>query len=281
MPWVKTRIAPTPSGPVHLGNAYNFILTWWWARSRQGQLFLRIDDADFGRTRQNHLEDIFESLEWLEIDTDQGPESASDFAQNFSQRKKRDYYFEQLESFPTFVCECSRSLIKRLSPSGAYPGICHSKNLVWRPGRAIRWRGEEHNTLVCDTLKDVILWRKDDMPAYQLTSVIDDRDLNIDLIVRGEDLRPSGKIQALLARALGWPFPEGANLIYHPLLKDSQGRKLSKSSPSSNTNSLKTWRKNGQNFTNLIDLWAKEWGLPKGKIEKLSQLLDYAPPSFS
>ena len=231
---------------------------------------MRIDDADYERTRQSHLEDIFESLEWLGIDIEQ----------KFSQSKKRAYYFEQLKHFPTFVCECSRSLIKRLSPSGAYPGTCYFKNLTWRPGRTIRWRAGKNNASLSDALKDVVLWRKDDMPAYQLTSVIDDRDLDITLIIRGEDLRPSGKIQALLAQTLGWPFPEGENLIYHPLLKDSQGRKLSKSSLSANTNSLKTWRKNGQTLTALIDLWAQDWGLPKGKIEKLSQLLDYPPPRF-
>ena len=231
---------------------------------------MRIDDADCERTRKNHLEDIFESLEWLGIDIEQ----------NFSQSKKRAYYFEQLKHFPTFVCECSRSLVKHLSPNGAYPGTCHSKNLVWRPGRAIRWRGEKHNASLNDALKDAVLWRKDDMPAYQLTSVIDDRDLDINFIVRGEDLRPSGKIQALLAQSLEWSFPKGENLIYHPLLKDSQGRKLSKSSSSSSTNSLKTWRQDGQTLTALIDLWAEEWNLPLGKIEKLSQLLDYPPPLF-
>ena len=274
----RARIAPTPSGPIHLGNAYNFILTWWWARLKRGQLFLRIDDADYGRARQNHLEDIFASLEWLGIDIDQGPSDSVDFEQNFSQIKKRAYYFDQLKYFPTFVCECSRSHIKHLSPSGAYPGTCYSKNLAWRPGRAIRWRGDKHNTSLNDTLKDVVLWRKDDMPAYQLTSVIDDRDLDIDFIVRGEDLRPSEKIQTLLAQTLGWPFPE---VIYHPLLKDAKGRKLSKSSSSSNDNSLKTWRENGQTFTALIDLWHEQWNLPAGKIEKLSQLLDYPPPSFN
>ncbi len=285
MSWPKTRIAPTPSGPVHLGNMYNFILTWWWARFHNGQLFLRIDDADHGRTRDIFLEDIFRSLEWIGIGIDGGPSGVDDFKKNFSQIKRRNTYFAQLKNLPTFVCQCRRSEIKRLSPNGAYPGTCHSKNLPWRPGLAMRWRGGTHNASLDDTLKDAVLWRKDDTPAYQLASVIDDREAGINFIVRGEDLRPSGDLQARLAGPLGWTFPQGENLIHHPLLRDSQGRKLSKSSQQTqNPWTLHTWRDNGKSFTSLIDLWAKQWNLPTGqrekKIGRLRDLLDYPPPRF-
>ncbi|MCY4495585.1 MAG: glutamate--tRNA ligase family protein, partial [Acidimicrobiaceae bacterium] len=74
-----TRIAPTPSGFLHLGNVYNFILTWWWARSQNGKLILRIDDADTSRLRVEYVEDIFVTLEWLGMDIDQGPSGVEQF----------------------------------------------------------------------------------------------------------------------------------------------------------------------------------------------------------
>ena len=277
MPKPTSRIAPSPSGLIHLGNAYNFILTWWWVRFEGGRLLLRIDDIDAGRTRDAYLEDIFRSLEWLGIGVDEGPSGVEDFKENFSQRKKRRAYLEALRNLPTFVCRCRRSDV----PDGAYPGTCRSKGLAWKPGLAVRWNAGGHNASLDGSLKDAVLWRKDDMPSYQLASVIDDRDGGVDFIVRGDDLRASGELQARLGQALGWDFPRGANLVHHPLVRDRQGRKLSKSSlRGGGPWTLEAWREGSGSPASLVALWAGQWGLGTAGISRLRDLLDHRPPAF-
>ncbi len=273
-----TRIAPTPSGFLHLGNAYNFILTWWLARANRGKLVLRIDDADTSRFRIEYLEDVFASLAWLGIDIDEGPSGVDQFQKRFSQSLKREHYFEQLKYFPIFACECTRSEIRKLSPDGAYPGTCYQKNLKWAPGLAIRFRGAKVNDQLAESLRDMLFWRKEDQPAYQLASVIDDWEMGVNFIVRGEDLKETSAAQALLAPHLNWAFPSGEHLVHHPLLTDDKGQKLSKSLGSF---SLKEWRTTGRSIRELIDHWAPDWGLARGEVAKLGDLLSHRPPSFS
>lgn len=153
---LRTRIAPTPSGYLHAGNAWSFLLTWLLARSRGGKIHLRIDDLDAARFREDYLGDIFPSLEWLGLDWDSGPRDPSEFHSSYSQRLRRDAYRSALEALMTqgtpegplvYACSCSREKVKRDSLAagrpGIYPGTCRDRGLpvipssLWRSGKGI------------------------------------------------------------------------------------------------------------------------------------------------
>jgi len=186
-----SRLAPTPSGFLHFGNAVNFLVTWAIVRSRKGRLHLRIDDMDGIRFRPDVLEDIFTSLDWLGLDWDTGPAGPDDFYQNYSLQKKKEYYRDRLQALyktgktrqHTFVCRCSRASIKKVSPNGLYPGTCRNAGLVFEPGiHAVRLRVKNDTCIqvnnqpinLANTFGDFVLWRKDDQPSYHLASLLED-----------------------------------------------------------------------------------------------------------
>lgn len=224
----KFRIAPTPSGFLHRGNALNFVLTWGLARSSGSKLWLRIDDSDQTRVRDQYLENIFETLEWLGLDWDEGPKSVDDFKKNHSQSLKTDYYFSELEKVKDlFSCECSRSQLKGHS---AYPGTCLEKNLPLKRGEFAFRKLTSSDWKISDEFKHCVLWRKDDLPAYQWVSLIEDRDQLVTDLVRGEDLFESTRFQKALANDLNFSFPK--NILHHELL-EIEGEKISKSQKAS------------------------------------------------
>jgi len=240
---VVSRIAPTPSGYLHAGNAVNFLLTSWYVRSHGGKLILRIDDMDATRCRDAYVDDVFFALEWLGITIDEGPSGTGDFFRNFSLARKRDYYRGELEKLRRgcdrlYACECSRKRIEEAAQSGIYPGWCRDRALEWEPGRcAVRIdvpQGtpvafDERTVMLDAEMGDFVLWRKDDLPAYQFASVIEDRDLGVNALVRGEDLLLSSAAQRYLAPMCGADAFAAARFIHHALLLGNDARKLSKS----------------------------------------------------
>ena len=235
-----TRIAPTPSGYLHAGNIRNIEITVDLARREGLALALRIDDCDASRYRREYVEGIFESLRALGITWDIGPRDPEDFETRWSQRARTDYYRSQLaaaSSLDTYACTCSRSMAAALGTGGCTGG-CRGKGTPLTPNAsALRVHVPEGTIIDVDgvdvdlatAMGDFVIWRRDDLPAYQLVSVIEDRDLGTTHIVRGEDLLASSAAQILLARHLGAPNVVDATYIHHPLLVDSLGRKLSKS----------------------------------------------------
>lgn len=231
---LRSRLAPTPSGYLHLGNACNFILTWLLVRHRQGVLKLRIDDADSGRSRREYLEDIFRQLEWLGLDWDAGPNGPDDFTGRHSQMQRLERYRRLLTALSAggqlFYCTCSRRQISQSSAAtGLYPGTCCQRRQPPPAAHAVRIMAPPELEL-----GDFVLWRRDDLPAYQLASLADDLADGSNLIVRGRDLASSSAAQLFLARQLG---AEGrsfrqARFLHHPLLRDGLGRKLAKSDQS-------------------------------------------------
>ena len=140
---VISRLAPTPSGYLHLGNAFNFLLTCLLVDFMDGHLHLRIDDLDEPRVMQSSVEDIFVQLEWLGIKYDSGPSGPDELFSSFSQRLRMELYHESLEllrkSGHLFACECSRSEIRQISSNGNYPGTCRNKKLNLLKGNQT-WR---------------------------------------------------------------------------------------------------------------------------------------------
>ena len=216
-----SRLAPTPSGYLHLGNILNFYLTWKKVRESGGVLWLRVDDMDADRLRPAYVEDIFRTLEWLKIDYDKGPSGPDDFFKNFSQQKKIDYYRSKLKKIKdTFNCVCSRKIRKKKSDP------CQIVKRDFTKGETVT-RIKAPKTM---SLGDFVIWRKEDVPAWLLTCVVDDDDMGVNLIIRGMDLQESSKAQVFLVEKLGLKQMPQANYLYHQLLVDEFGQKLSKSS---------------------------------------------------
>ncbi len=234
-----TRIAPTPSGYLHPGNAVNFLLTSWLARSTGGRLLLRIDDMDATRVRDEYTADIFRVLAWLGILIDQGPSDVEEFRREYSQARRTEHYRGELDRLPgLYACRCSR---RELPAGGSYPGTCRGLGLAWEPGTtALRIEVPpgtaavvgELTIDVAEEVGDFVVWRRDDLPSYQLASVIEDRDLGVNAVVRGMDLLPSTAAQLYLAPWLGAQEFVRADFRHHALLRDGLGLRMSKSAGS-------------------------------------------------
>ncbi|WP_300668176.1 glutamate--tRNA ligase family protein [Desulfoluna sp.] len=238
-----SRIAPTPSGYLHMGNAVNFLVTWALVRSRGGALHLRIDDMDGIRFRDEVLVDIFESLEWLGLDWDTGPTGPDAFHRHFSLQKRRGFYRRELDRLrqktgKLFACACSRSEIKKRAPDGLYPGTCRNRHHALIPGEtAMRVqvpdgtviRVDGHAVNLSQSFGDFLVWRKDDQPAYQFASLLEDEAMQVNFIVRGEDLLPSTAAQLYLADLFGMETFGRCTFVHHGLVLGEAGEKLSKS----------------------------------------------------
>lgn len=243
---IISRIAPTPSGFLHLGNITSFYNTWKYVREKDGVLWLRIDDCDASRMRPEFVQDIFDTLNFLGIDWDAGPKDTDDFFKNYSQNLKIDHYRDQLKKIKafTYACECSRRDVLKLSDTGIYPGTCLNKNLEYQKDKTCL-RVKTNNSI---DMGDFVIWRKDDLPAYQLVSLIDDLEMEVNTIFRGEDLRASTQAQLYLNKLIGGHLDQ-VKIYHHPLLLDENGRKLSKGEKAF---SIKDMRQAGLNRKEIL-----------------------------
>ncbi len=277
----RFRIAPTPSGYLHIGNGVNFLLTWLFARRAGGSLRLRIDDLDGARSRPEYVEDIFRQLDWLSLAWQQGPSGPDDFFRRHSQHLRLDRYRAVLDELAAggrlFVCTCSRTEIRRRNADGLYPGTCRHRCLDPAGPGAVRIRVEaERVVAVQDTpvplgrsMGDFVLRRRDGLPSYQLASLVDDLDHSITSIVRGADLLESSAAQLFLAECLGRQTFGSVTFHHHPLIADSAGGKLSKSD---NALSLQAMREQGVRPAAVYRAAAGVLGLEKEGIETLADL---------
>ena len=274
---LRSRLAPTPSGHLHLGNACNFLLTWALVRSRGGQLWLRVDDLDANRAKPEFLESLFRDLDWLGLDWDSGPEGPEEVRKTSSQQLRLDRYEAALSQLrkqgDLFACNCSRKEVQLASGDGRYPGTCRSRDLdfsapeiAWRlrmpetaPVTMHGWMGA---TVSADAahVGDLVLRRRDGIPAYQITSLVDDVDHGINLIVRGADLRESSTIQLHLAERLKNVSFLQTRFLHHPLLIRPDGAKLSKSQGDA---TLKAMRESGTEASVVFEKFARWLGLPE------------------
>ncbi len=268
---MRSRLAPTPSGLLHIGNAFSFIVTWALTRRLGGSLLLRIDDLDTDRKRPDFVADIFDNLDWLGLDWDEGPRNPADLDALWSQHRRLPLYraaLEQLTATPgaLYACECSRGRLAHNGATARYPGICRDKGLPQGlPGTKLRYRAP-----LDAAAGDFIVWKKDGFPAYQLASVVDDEHFAVTHIVRGADLLPSTAMQKLLAAALGYAHFPRVRFLHHPLLIDTGGRKFSKSDGAL---SLTALRREGMRPSAIYRFVAGTIGV-SGAVETAGQLLD-------
>lgn len=267
---IRSRIAPTPSGYLHIGNALNFVLIWLWVRRVGGRLLLRIDDRDTPRAKPEFIEDIFRSLEWMGLEWDEGPQTSDELYHTYSQSLRTDLYEDMTRQMiatgRVFACDCSRKDMHN------HTCTCHARHIpLDQPDTALRILTPSEPILVNDVkrgtlavsldheLKDFIIRRRDGMMAYQLASLADDIDYDINLIIRGDDLLSSTAAQLYLASLIGAKSFEKTTFYHHGMVKDEQDEKLSKSSGSP---SLKAMRENGMTSEQLYIRLSKLMGFP-------------------
>lgn len=268
-----TRIAPTPSGFLHLGNAFSFLKTKALAEKHGSKILLRIDDLDRERYRPEYVEDIFETLDFLEIKIDLGPKNFSEFENEWSQLHRMDSYANALEHLKDggklFACDCSRKKIQQLDPSGYYLGQCLDRKLsLEKPDVAWRMDTSESDFVQYTEYPDhskselipqdsvfYIVKKKDGNPSYHLTSVVDDLHFGVDLVVRGNDLLPSTLAQLDLARNLGEQDFKKITFHHHQLIKSPKLEKLSKSAGATSLQSLRKEGKKLQDIFEMIGKW--------------------------
>jgi len=278
------RYAPSPSGPLHLGNLRTALLAWLQARLAGQPFILRMEDLDLPRIKAGSSEQILKELRWLGLDWDQGPDCGGP-ASPYEQSARTPFYqqaFEQLlKQDLIYPCYCSRKDIQQAASAphsheygSIYPGTCRDpeqraemkqhhpdKTAAWRyrvPTRTIEFAdriiGEVSQSLDRE-VGDFVIKRADGLFAYQLAVVVDDGMMGITDVVRGADLLDSTARQIELFEALGYPIPT----FWHvPLMMDSSGARLSKRDGS---DSLEVWHQQGRNAAALIGYLAFSVGL--------------------
>ncbi len=248
----RGRFAPTPSGPLHLGNVRTALLSWLRARLSNGQWLLRVDDLDTPRIRPGAIESVLQDLRWLGLNWD-GP--------LVLQSRRRGLYGSFLSTFRRqgylYPCRCSR---RQLDGATIYPGTCRWLPQDWglRDARLPAWRlrvAEPFDSVV----GDVILRRADGVIAYHLATSIDELALGINEVVRGQDLVSVCSAQNAVIASLGMASPRYG---YVPLLCDSSGQKLSKRDHATGLSSL---RDRGEAAAQVIGQLAASLGLVSSK----------------
>jgi glutamyl/glutaminyl-tRNA synthetase len=242
-----TRYAPTPSGYLHFGNLYSFVLTYHLAKKHQAKILLRIDDLDRERVKKAYIQDIFDTMDFLEIPFQLGPKTYQEFKQEYSQHLRQDLYqaaiLDLQKKDKLFACDCSRSKISSNNSHGIYPGSCRKRQIPFNtPNCALRIKtpfGEgvtiltlddgQKTALIPGILTDVVVRKKDGFPAYQLASLVDDLHYAVDFIVRGKDLWGSSLVQLWIAQELGNSKFHKTIFHHHQLLLGVNKQKLSKS----------------------------------------------------
>jgi glutamyl/glutaminyl-tRNA synthetase len=278
-PHYRGRLAPSPTGLLHLGHARTFRVAQERARANGGTLILRNEDIDSTRFKLEFVAQMLEDLRWFGFEWQEGPDCGGDFGP-YSQSERRSFYAAALEKLQAggfvYPCTCTRKDIRDAARAPhaeddevIYPGTCRPKSDEWRVAGdvnaapvvsspvtrhpSLRFRVSDGETISftdgnCGEQKfvagtdfgDFVVWRHDDVPAYQLACVVDDAAMQITEVVRGADLLVSTARQLLLYRALGFTPPA---FFHCPLMLDEQGKRLAKRHDAL---SLRTLRERGE-----------------------------------
>jgi len=256
----RGRLAPSPTGLLHLGHASTFLTAYIRARDAQGVLVLRNEDLDTQRARPEFVDAMIEDLRWLGIEWQEGDDLGGPYGP-YRQSLRYDHYLAAWRTLRDrgylYPCRCSRKDLAAIvgaphenedDEGPNYPGTCRPLQCMleagrhqhqdspaginWRfrvpDGRAIEFHDQHFGTqrfVAGHDFGDFLVWRRDGVPSYHLACVADDAAMRITEVVRGADLLKSTARQILLYQALGLEPP----LWYHcPLMKDAQGQRLAK-----------------------------------------------------
>jgi glutamyl/glutaminyl-tRNA synthetase len=247
------RLAPSPTGLLHIGHASTFWTAYQRALQHQGVLVLRDEDLDPQRSKPEFAEAMLEDLRWLGVRWQEGPDVGGPFVP-YRQSQRRDFYLDAWrklrDSGAIYPCTCSRKdlALAASAPDDAddeplYSGRCRNKigeaanynepaGVNWRfrvpDGETIRFDDQHlgpQSYIVGHDFGDFVVWRRDDVPAYQLAVVVDDAAMQITEVARGADLLKSTARQLLLIRTLGLPPPA---YFHCDLVRDQAGTRFAK-----------------------------------------------------
>ena len=250
---IRGRLAPSPTGYIHLGNAWAFLCAWLAVRAAGGSVVLRLEDIDPARCKPEFADGVLRDLEWLGLDWDEGPDTEGAFAP-YVQSRRSAVYEQALERLDAtghvYPCFCTRKELRSLAGAphgpeeGIYPGTCRAlphkareNRLASKERAALRFHAPEAAQPFYDLIvgrypasgetpaNDFALRRSDGVYSYQLAVVADDAAMGISQVVRGNDLLHCTPQQIQLFHALGARPPEYAHV---PLVLDAQGERLAK-----------------------------------------------------
>ena len=259
----RGRLAPSPTGYLHVGHARTFFAAWQRAREAGGALVMRMEDLDPDRSRDEYAKAALEDLQWLGMNWDEGPDIGGPYAPYVQSQRRETYlaaWHKLLRGGFIYPCRCSRkdlaaalsapheSAISEQNPlddEPIYPGTCRPKaggiplEGVFEPASANwRFRVPDGEAIELEDLNlgpqlfiagkdfgDFVVWRRDGVPSYQLACIADDAAMKITEVVRGADLLKSTARQIFLNRALGFSDPQW---FHCRLVLDQNGRRLAK-----------------------------------------------------
>lgn len=304
---VRGRLAPSPTGYLHLGNAWAFFLAWLAVRVQGGELVLRIEDIDQQRSRTSYIKAIVEDLQWLGLDWDFGLGAAGSLdgecgAGYCAQSLRSHLYVQAMAQLEQrgllYQCFCSRNELRNIAAAPhiddigvPYPGTCRQltsaqREIFLAQGRrpSIRLRCPEGNISFIDAVQgsrcvtladcggDFVVQRSDGVVAYQLAVSVDDGHMGVTQVLRGRDILSSTPRQIALLQLLGYDLPEYAHV---PLLLDAAGQRLAKRHKSL---SLRALRQSGAQARDVIGLLGYLAGInPRGQAATPGELM----PHFS
>ena len=294
------RLAPSPTGAQHLGNARTFLVAWLACRQAGGKLLLRIEDLDTPRTKLGAAEQAVEDLRWLGLDWD-----ASNHEQSFTVQSNREERYSQIlehlkERNLVYPCTCSRSEVEQAASAPhesvldgtIYPGTCSHRSsldaaVLDRSGQKYAWRFRmpsgthewsdglfgTQSLNAKELLGDFVVGRSYGVTAYQLAVVIDDHDFGINHVVRGNDLIFSTYRQNAIYHAMAWSPPAW---LHVPLVVGTDGRRLAKRHGDTR---LSMYREQGVLPEKMIGYLAETLGLTKdvSSISALELLASLGP----
>jgi glutamyl-tRNA synthetase len=249
MPAARVRFAPSPTGYLHIGGVRTALFNWLWARKTKGSFILRIEDTDQERSTRESVAVIFESLRWLGLDWDEGPEVGGAHGP-YTQMERLGVYHEFAETLigagKAYRCYCTkeeldaqRAALKARDPKAQfrYPGTCRHRTdapalpfvvrfLVPESG-SVRYVDKVFGEVVTPNAaqQDFVLLRSDGVPLYNFGAVVDDAAMGVTLVARGRDHMVNTPPQIMIYEALGRPVPDFAHL---PMMLAPNGEKLSK-----------------------------------------------------
>jgi glutamyl-tRNA synthetase len=237
---IRTRFAPSPTGYLHIGGARTALFNWLYARKHGGSFLLRIEDTDRERSTRESVNAILESMAWLNLDYDEGPYFQSERFDRYRQIIQR-----LLEEGKAYYCYCTKEELEEMrnlqmarKEKPRYDGRCRNRSGP-RPGvePVVRFRNPQEGEVVIDDLvrgrvvfsnrelDDLIIARSDGTPTYNLTVVVDDLDMQITHVIRGDDHLSNTPRQINILRALGAEPPRYAHV---PMILGADGTRLSK-----------------------------------------------------
>jgi glutamyl-tRNA synthetase len=239
---VATRFAPSPTGPLHIGGVRTALFNWLFSKNNKGKFYLRIEDTDKERSKDEFKNQIIQSLKWIGIEHDD-----KEYIQSKNIKKHIEIANELLKKGFAYKCYCTEQEIEEQKIEAKKKSIPYTYNRKWRDIKnqeipsdikpVIRFKSKiSGNTILKDlvqgeinisnsTIEDFIILRKDNTPTYQLSAVVDDYQMKITHVIRGDDHKINTFKQKQIYEAMKWEVPEFAHI---PLIHSSEGKKLSK-----------------------------------------------------